>query len=300
MYNPYPQYSQYPQMMGGQQVFPGAVYGARPTAKFTQPVTPELSKMLLQQNSDLDVRITNIDKIRSWCTHKEHGTGHPALVENADGSVTCRICGETFRLVDLSNEEEIKKAVINISDIMNTVKSAYADIPEEFEKSYMPILALIAKLPDLAKRAVQNFGMYEYYTGNLQYAPQGGTVNYWQAANGLANGFNVFPQGGMYQYPVYQQAPVQPQPPIGGWAMPPQGAPAPAAQPAQAPVAAPAIDPYGMVYPGQMFTPQAQQIPFNPLMATPGTRAAPAPAPAATAAAPAPAPEVQQTKQMSV
>ena len=287
------QYPQYPQMMG--QAYPGAVYGARPTPKYTQPVTPELSKMLLQQNSDLDVRISNIDKIRSWCTHKEHGTGRPALVENADGSVTCRICGETFNLVDLSNEEEIKKHVVDIVNDMNTVKAAYADIPEEFEKSYMQIIPLLAKLPDLAKRAVQNFGMYEYYTGNLQFAPQGGTMNYFQAANGMANGFNVFPQNTMYQYPVYQQAPVQQ--PMGGWAVPPQAAPAPVAQPTAAPVAAPAIDPYGMVYPGQMFTPQAQQVPFNPLMATPGAMAAPAPAPAPAAA---PAAEVQQTKQMSV
>lgn len=290
MYNQYPYPQQ--QFMGAPQGY-GTFYGARPTPKFTQPVTPELSKMLLQQNSDLDIRVSNVDKIRSWCTHREHGTGRPALVENADGTVTCRVCGKTFKLVDLT-DDDVKKLVGDMSNAMNTVKVMYADIPEEFEKAYMIIDPLLDKFPELWKRASQNFGMYEYYTGNIQYAPNGG-VNNWQAANSMINGFNLFQQNPMmYQqpYPVYQQAPMY-QPNMGGYAVPPQGAPV--QQPAAAPVAAPAIDPYGMVYPGGPFNTQMQPG-FNPLMATPGAMAAPAPAPAAAA----PAAEVQQTKQMSV
>jgi len=290
----------------------GYTMGARPQPKNTQPVTAELAKMLGQSNDELDIRISNTDKVRNWCTHKEPGTGRIALVENNDGTVTCRVCGETFHLVE-DPEKDIQELTDRMVDALQTMKTIYMDIPEEFLKNYSQTLSMIKKAPDLMKRATKNFSLYENFSGNAFSANAG--VNPYQATVGLLSGFNPFGIG--YQQPMmgfgYPQQPAQqPIPPQQfaqqQWANPPMAA-APM-MPQQQPVAPqPAqVDPWGSVmspaYPPAMT--QLNGAPmapgYNPLMATgtmPGQMVAPAPTAAPVQQAPA-ATEPTQSKQMTV
>ena len=310
----------------------GYSYGPRPAPKCTQPVTPELSKMLIQQNDELDIRISNTDKVRNWCTHKEPPTGRLALVENQDGTVTCRVCGETFHIVE-DPEKEIQAISDKAVDIVQTIKTIYVDAPEEFIKNFSQVISMIKKLPDLMKRANKNFGLYEVFTGSVM--PNNPGYNSFQAANGILNGFNVFqpqqmPMGmGMNMGMGYQP---QPQPQAFFGQQPPMGQPMMGQQPQQAPAGypqqqwaqppvmgqptVPQVDQFGNVIPGQPMMPNgpttmggAPMAPgYNPMVntqAVPGAMTAPVPTGPAQTAAPAtdggyPTQEPVQTKQMTV
>lgn len=316
-----------------QQQFPngnfygGYSYAPRPVINTTQPVTAEMSKMINQENNQLDIRISNVDRIKNWCTHKEPNTNRVALVENPDGTVTCRVCGETFRIVE-DSDEEVVNTCRHMNDIIQTIKTTYLDIPEEFLKGYSQIMSIISKTPELWKRANKNFSLYESYTGVVY--PSNPNMNPFAAASGILGGFNPIPQGawqpqmqmgGMPMGPqgwpngMTQQPQMTQQPNMNGqWATPPQ-------QPQMAGV--PYIDPNGNVMPGMPGTmPGAMpgSMPmgpttmggnpmapgFNPLMnntMVPGNMTAPTPTgpQQPVAAVPAPQPEQPtQTKQMSV
>lgn len=196
-YNPSPD----PAMMGGY------TYGGRPTIKATQPITPELMKFLHQHNDELDLRVSDMEKVSNWCTHKEPGTNRVAVVRQGPDSdiATCRVCGETFRIItDL--EAKAKATAQDLKDIIQTIKLEYFDCPEDFLKTYSQMLSLANILPKLAARAEKNYGMYETYTGGVYSNTPG--VNAFQAASNIINGsaFNMF-GGSPTGYPGYGYAP---------------------------------------------------------------------------------------------
>lgn len=282
MYQQQQFYTQQPQQptFGG---YPGYMYTPRPAPRYTQPVTAELAKLLMQSNDELDIRISNAEKIRNWCTHKEPGTGRVALVPNADGTVTCRTCGTTFRLIsdevikDLAANGKIQTVedVQNLAiDIVQTIKVMYTDIPEEFLKNFSQVITIMGKIYDLFKRGSKSFNMIEAFTGNIM--PTGVGMNAFQVANGMMNmtvgmPFGA-PMGGFYGNPGYPMNGMpQATMPMGGMQMPQQ----PMAQPGmpvngvpgysygwgmpQQPMAGvPTVDARGNVYPPQ------QQMPNGP------------------------------------
>ena len=244
-------------------------YAPRPVRKMTQPVTPELAKLIQQTGDELDIRISNTDKIKNWCTHKEPGIGRTCLIDNPDGTVTCRVCGETFKLSDniLADAEAARDLGTNA---IQTIKTIYVDIPEDFLKSYSQVLSMLDMLPKIAKKAEKNFGLYENYNGGVFTGPMNG-FNSFQAANNLLSGFN--PLGGQpwgqpqYGYGYgYPQQPAQPQ--YGYYQQQPNTMGGYPQQPYQQPVA-PQVDANGNVYaPNGPTTMSGQPMApgFNPLV----------------------------------
>lgn len=323
----YPQYGAY-----------GYGYAGRPTPKCTQPVTPELSKMLNQNSEELSVQISNTEKIRNWCTHKEPGTGRIALVHNPqdpEDLVTCRVCGAKFHIINDLVAKSSEAATL-ANDVLQTIKTIYLDISEDFLKAYSQTGTMFQLLPKLAEKAANNFGLYEAYSGNLY--PNGPGMNTFQAASNIIGGFNVFggqPMGGYYGYP--QQQPMgQPmmygQPPMGQpmgqqpqqmiYGQPPMGQPmgqypngaipmggAVMGQQPMGQPTVPQIDPNGNVVPGGSMAPPSVNtmgnVPvggYNPFVAQPGG-VAPPPAPTGPQQATVQQQTVndpQQTKQIVV
>lgn len=312
-----------------QPFYNGYAYGGRPVPKCTQPITPELAKMLNQQDNDLNIQISNYDKIKNWCTHKEPNTGRMSIVSNNDGTVTCRTCGATFHIID-NIEEKASEVAVAVDDIIQTIKLTYLDMPEDFLKEYSQMSTLAGLLPKLAKKATNNFNMYESYTGNLYQTNP--SMNAFQAASNILSGFNVFggqqpmwgpmnqPMGGMPQQPMWgqpmggmpQQQPMwnQQQQPMGQqapWGMNQQMGQQPNMwnQPT-----VPQIDQNGNVIPGNQTPPSVNtmggmpvQPGFNPFVNQPTVPNMPqaggvAPTPAPTG--PAAPNEQQQTKTMTV
>lgn len=278
----------------------GYAYGPRPQPRCTQPVTAEMSRMLHQNDDILSVKISKTESIKNQCTHKEPGTGRLSLIQNADGSYTCRTCGETFNLIT-DPKDEIDKAVKTLIDTMQTIKTMYLDIPEDFTKEFFQSISLIKNLKPLYDRASKNFSMYEGYAG-MGY-PTSPNINSFQAVGNL---MAVNPMMGVYpQQPVmYPQQSMAPQ------QVAPMGYPAP--QPGMAPGwTQVGYDPNAAAAQyGQQAVPPMQANPANPMAY--GMPTAPQPVPPVTGPAPVQAPaqqtaqqvpqntEVQQTKTFTV
>lgn len=315
------------QYMGPMGQQPGNyAYGAKPVQKVTQPITPELAKMLNQNQDELDIRISNTEKIRNWCTHKEPGSGRMCLIDNGDGTATCRICGETFTVVeDLVKQSEVVSKQAN--DILQTAKAMYIDIPEDFLKAYSQVISMLKLMPKIATKAVKNFSLYETYTGNIYQANPG--VNNFQAMNNILNGFTGpmgYPQQPMgYGY----GAPMTGYPQQGYMGQPMQGMPQqypqqngaiPMGGQVMSQPTVPQVAPDGSVMPQNYSMPNGpttmngMPMQGNPLVAQPYVQqpmaSAPMgvnnPAPAPTGPVPtnvpvtAPATDPQQTKTMTV
>lgn len=231
-------YGMYPQQ-------PGTNYGQFPTAKMTQPLTPEQIRELRSTGSGFSLKVDQIEILRSHCTHKDNG--NIALVKNADGSSTCTVCGETFNLVD-KDVEEVKAIVNAVIDILQSVKTYYLDIPENYVKDYFNMIPYLEKLPKFFEVALHNFTKYEsgaFLNQNnnmfgFQMLNALTSPGYGQMGGGMMGGQ---PQMGMAPVPMYQQPQYTPQPQMG-----------------MAP--APGMNPFGAVQPmNQGYTPQPQVQP---------------------------------------
>lgn len=197
----------------------GYGYGPKPTPKFTQPVTAEMSKLIHQQDNALDIKISKTDFIKNQCTHKEPGTGVPSVVQinpEDPSLVVCRTCGETFHVMENVNDE-INNLAERLIDVMQTVKLMYVDAPEDFIKEFFQCISLIKKLPKIWEKASSDFTTYEQYSGNA--FPINGSPNAFQAVGSMMT-VNPFPnmaygqppQPQPYGQPQYGQGYGAPQP----------------------------------------------------------------------------------------
>ena len=264
----------------------------RPQPRNTQPITQEMSKMIFSQEDDLSVKISPIEKLKNQCTHKIPGTGQLALVDNGDGKYTCRVCGESFHLI-MDPGKEIVETTERMRDILQSIKTMYLDIPENFVKEYFQLITLLERAPALFEKASKNFQMYDQYQTSPMAVYPG--MNSFQQVNSMVGGYNmggIMPQAmypnyaygapGYQQYPgqpVGQQVPVTQAQPQQQWPVNAYGQPIPPAPQMQQPVMN-GYDPNG-----------------NPLMYSAPTNGTSAPAP--TGPAPAAGVVPQQVQQQT-
>lgn len=222
---------------------PGTNYGQFPTAKMTQPLTPEQIRELRSTGSGFSLKVDPIEILRSHCTHKDNG--NIALVKNGDGSSTCSICGATFNLVD-KDIEEVQAVVQAVIDILQSVKTYYLDIPENYVKDYFNMIPYLEKLPKFFEVALHNFAKYE----NGAFLNQNNNMFGFQMLNALTSpGYGQMGGGMMGGQPQMGMAPAyQPQ----AYGQQPQMGMAPA----------PGYNPFGGVQPmNQGYAPQQQAQP---------------------------------------
>ena len=185
---------------------------------FCQTLTEEEMNSLKQAQEEFTLGITKEDQLRAICMHRDIN-GH-SMLEPFDNGLSnmakCKICGESFRIVDSCSDEDIKDAVDNLVDILQTTKTLYVDMPIEAAKKFYTILALLKKVPGLYKVSVENFAKHENAMANWSYN-RGSVANEY---NMLYAGF----QPGMqqnYGMPAYMGAYMgQPQAPVMGQPIP--------------------------------------------------------------------------------
>lgn len=259
----------------GQGIFPGygqaQMYNApQKTPRFTNPLTEE-DKKSLRNDAKFSLYVSDKDMKRAICTHKDGN--QISLKENADGTVTCWICGETFRMVD-AGENEVKAVTTDFVDVLNSIKTYYLDIPEGVVREFFQMIPFIEKTPEMYDLALKNFKSYEMVTPTM-YNPSQQLFNFYDQVS--APGYYMPPYGG-FQQPQqgYGFAPQQPafQQPVYGA---PQGYAAPMPQNVQ-PVGGFGYVDNGMA-PGMVQAQSAPQQPAAPVtpMPQPGTPAAQAP-----------------------
>lgn len=228
MYNNFNQnqYGVMPNQMGTQ-------YGQFQTAKMVQPLTPEQIKQLKSSGGNgFNLKVDEIEFLRARCTHKENG--NIALIRNNDGTSTCPICGARFTLLD-KDAEEVRDITSMIIDVLQSVKTFYLDIPENYVLEYFNMLPYLEKLPQFYDVAIHNFAKYESGSflnqnnnmygfqmlnavtspgfGNMGMQPQ---VNPYGAPNmGMQPNMGYAQPQGAYANPFGGGAAMQPQPNMG-------------------------------------------------------------------------------------
>lgn len=127
--------------------------------KYTNPLTMEEIKMLRQKGEKFTLGLTQEEQLRGVCFHRDQNG--ETLVENPDGTVRCTICGHVFDPVNGLTKDELEAAVAGVTDILQTIKMLYLDMPEEAAREYFQIIPLINKIPQLYERAAENFSRHE-------------------------------------------------------------------------------------------------------------------------------------------
>lgn len=220
----------------------GSMYPNQPAPqpKYTQPLTDEQIKELQKTSTPFTTKIDKLDLWRSWCTHRKGKD--TALVQNADGTFTCSICGAVVDLEDYS-KDEVQEICDKYLNLLNNIKTKYYDAPEDVITEIMQIIPYVQRTPKLYEIANDNFSRYAGYNPNVSPA----TVS---PVYGIWNGFNMMHGG----YPVYaQQAVPQYQQPMNYNGYPVYGQP----------------DPYAQQPMSNMQMQQSQMVAGNPLYAQP-------------------------------
>lgn len=273
---------------------PGYYNYGLPTPNNNPSLTAEEMKLIATQNpSKLDITITEADKFRAICNHKDQNK-IDRVVQLSDGSgdVFCPICNYRWNPDNLS-KEEVKELCDKLIAAMQNAKWV-GDYGVELTRQYFAMIPLLEKFPDLYEYAMKQFNRYCSTNG---YASANDAAIYSQYNNlmGFSSGYgyNPQPQGyyGSTVNPQYTQAPQY------GMQMNPYAAqgvvqqPATNVNPMQAPQYGMPMNPYAT----QGYDPYAAQAPMQPTpgvgapingMAAPNYASAAAQQPAGTGAAP--------------
>ena len=203
-----------PMMGSGYQWNPNPVQ----QVKQMNVLTADEIQTLMKTENKFTLALTQTEKLKAACNHRRADGLNDTLVENADGTVSCQICGYTFKPVDpaSSGEEYLQGAVEEIVDILQTIKMLWIDVDPQVLREYTQIIPLIEKIPQLYSIAAKNYSNHEN-TNAWNYAGRGlGTLAMFQMLNGMMSGVGQPNQAQFTQQPQmnpgYYQQPVQPQP----------------------------------------------------------------------------------------
>lgn len=132
------------------------------TRSFCQTLTEDEIKALTQAQDEFTLGITKEEQLRAICMHRDL-QGHSMLdtTSNILGEAKCKICGETFNIVDSCTDQDIEDAVNNLLDVLQTTKTLYVDMPVEAARKFYTIIAMLKKVPALYKIASENFTKHE-------------------------------------------------------------------------------------------------------------------------------------------
>ena len=123
----------------------------------TNPLSKEEMAMLKQKAPQFSLAISQVEALKAICTHRDHEG--EKLMQNNDGTVTCMICGTTFKPIQATPEtvKEIFEAAVNC---LETIKIMYMDIPDDVTKTYFQMTPFLEKGPQLYKIALDHYQKY--------------------------------------------------------------------------------------------------------------------------------------------
>lgn len=194
----------------------GAMYPNLAKPKMTQPLTAEDLKTIRGTSGGFNLKVTEEEKKKAMCTHKKPDGSGFAIIELPNGMHKCTECETVFQLVD-ANDEYVTGLTEAFINVLETIKTNYLDMPEEYAKGFFPILPVLKKVPEFFQKANENLAKYN--SSNM-YQPSNNAFSFGMlnALTGPAPvyGYNQ-PGQPMYgqpmNYPGQQMA--YPQPPVG-------------------------------------------------------------------------------------
>lgn len=160
--------------------------------KVTNPVFKVYNMDELRKlgNNGLNLKLTPIEANLSKCTHHMQGTGEITTIQNDDGTVTCSLCGETFRLINIEDSNSVSEIVENMINLIQSIKIVEINPTTDME-DYYQLIPMLKRLPELAKYSVSKMNSMNnaYGTFNTN------TPNSYMMFNNLMTGMPVVGQG---------------------------------------------------------------------------------------------------------
>lgn len=226
-------------------------YAQQPQQKRTLHQTlskEEVNHLRAKGDKQFNLMVTDDDRLRSICNHKDPDTNNIALVRNNDGTYTCSICGERFSVLTDIDMQQAEDIALNYNDLVQTAKTFYDGIPTDVGRELYQTFAFIKKMPQFWEVSMD---YADKLNGGQNLLDRNGAGNAFASLSMLTNpGYQpMMPQamGGYYQQPMQNQ-------PMGYQPMPQQQMTPQQPQMMQA----------GMYQPQpQMMAPQGQQIPMQ-------------------------------------
>ena len=126
----------------------------------TNPLSKEDMALLKQKAPQFSLAVSQVDALKAICTHRD--AEGEKLIQNNDGTVTCAICGTTFRPVQ-ADPETVKQIFESAVNCLETIKIMYMDIPDDVTKAYFQMTPYLEKGPQLYKIANDH---YQRYSGS--------------------------------------------------------------------------------------------------------------------------------------
>lgn len=182
---------------------------AQQQTKQMNVLTADEIQTLMKTENKFTLALTQQEKLKAACTHRRADGLGDTLVDNSDGTVSCQICGYTFKPVDpaTSGEDYLNAAVTEIVDILQTIKMLWIDVDAQVMREYSQIIPLIEKIPTLYGIAVKNYSNHENYN-NWNYTGKNmSTLQMFGLLSGILQGAGApNQQFGPAPQPVPQQA----------------------------------------------------------------------------------------------
>ena len=234
-------------------------------------LTAEEIKMIATQNpSKIDITITEVDKLRAICNHKDQNhVDRVVQINDGSGDVFCPLCNYRWSPENLS-KEEVKELCDKLIASMQNAKWV-GDYGIQLTRDYFAMIPLLEKFPDLYEYAMKQFNKY-CNTNGYNNANDAAIYNQYNSLMGYATpNYNYAPQPQVQVMPSYGS--------VANLYVQPQGGPATDVNPMQAvygyapqPQAVQAMPSYAPVANPYMNAPQ-----YGPINPTPGVPTAPQP-----------------------
>ena len=153
-------------------------------------LTAEEAAQLTKSGNKFSLAITPEQKLRAKCNHFNPDGSGDALINNPDGTVSCRICGYTFRPLEVgaTTREQLMEYVSAVIDILQTAKFIYVDLDPNIAAEYFQLIPLLEKLPDFFEIAAKNFAKHEQFMPWMNGNRNMSTVQAFQILNSMIGG----------------------------------------------------------------------------------------------------------------
>lgn len=196
--------------------YPGMNYGYAAKPKLpepTNPLTKEEMATLKQKAPQFSLAVDQITALKAICTHRDQNGD--TLLQNPDGTVTCTICGTTFRPVNTASIDDVAQIFQSAIDCLETIKIMYFDIPNDVTKGFFQMTPFLEKAPQLFKVALDHYNRYGNTTVNGRDYNNGNAFALFSAMMqpGMAMGMGMpqqtmpYGQPGMVQQPMNAPVP---------------------------------------------------------------------------------------------
>ena len=129
-------------------------------------LTQEEIQKLIQKENQFSLAITETEKLRAACNHRwdqpQPDGKLDAIVENADGTCRCAICGYEFSPIDINTTQDmLDNTVRDMLDILQTIKILYVDMPSDIAKQFFTVIPTLERVPKLFERAAKSWMKYD-------------------------------------------------------------------------------------------------------------------------------------------